>query len=154
MRYIFSILFLATTMSSLFGQTTIDTVKAYAVSYGLERENNKVTYKINDKKVDKTQYEQVSTANGALGNCNPCYVYYYDAEEKLVASGLYYGTCPTTAEEEKAKQEETEIGYESQTLTIKSNACYDGEWRYYDSDGKVYKTEFYSNGTLQEESND
>ena len=56
-----------------------------------------IVYKINEKEVSKADYEKAFTkveeGKKGLEKCNPCWLRYYDENNKMIQEGLSYQDC-------------------------------------------------------------
>lgn len=135
--------------STLFlAQEKTDTISSYICTTRFVRNGSVKTYSVDGKSVSKAEFQRVMKQVEEKKKCNPCYLKQYTTDDKIHSSGMFYYVCPGS----KKEKTEEKTGRESKTLFLKSNSCQEGEWKYYDADGKVERTEFYKAGEKVNES--
>ena len=110
------------------------------------------------KIVSKEEYEKFLHKKDYLNYCKPCYLYYYDENNKLLFEGLNYSDCPIGIHidfypDGKPKLKST---YKTPLYDIKKNglkngdcAVRHGEFIYYNMNGGVDSTVTYIDNVRQ-----
>lgn len=132
----------------------------YKNDFFVKRE--KVTvYKVNEKEVSKAEYEKalakVNEGKKGLERCKPCWLRYYDANNKLIQEGLSYQDCGVGKAKEyfqngKLKSEGSykvnETGNWDNLFDRGYCSIKEGIWIFYKEDGTIAKKEEYRDGVL------
>ena len=122
----------------------------------------KVTlYKINGKEVSEAAYEKafarVDAGKQGIKKCKPCWLRYYDENERLIQEGLCYQDCGVGKVKEyfpdgKLKSEGSykvnNTGSWDNLFDKGYCSVKDGLWISYNEEGTIIKTESYKDGEL------
>jgi len=75
-------------------ETTVKTTKTKDGKIVKSKTKNKKTkYTVDKKKSNKKEYEKSNQESKTIDDCKPCWLRYYDQEDKLLQEGLSYSDC-------------------------------------------------------------
>ncbi len=164
MKISFTILFALLFAGSAYSQK--DSIKSaykhlplkrfYTVGIQKDSVKGKVTYKVNNKEVDKKTYSMYEVAQNNMKTCKPCLLETYNVEGVLLFKAVQYIDCmvgewfeyyPSGKIKVVGHYRENETGTWDQ-LWDGGYCIKHGTWTYYDEKGKVTNVEKYSFGNI------
>jgi antitoxin component YwqK of YwqJK toxin-antitoxin module len=137
----------------------LDTIKTYSVNLTYETGFGYARYYVNGMQVDKMIYDRYQIQADNFLSCKPCYLKSYDINDVLVRASQSYGDCTVGISIEYYPNGGVKIlGHYKQNDSNDWTNIYQrgfcsvrsGKWTYYDSNGKIIKTENYKDGKLSE----
>lgn len=150
------------------GHAQVDTVNYLALNLCKNdffvKRDKVVLYKVNGKEVSKAEYEKIAAKVEAgkkdFDNCKPCWLRYYDENNKLVREGLSYQDCGVGKVKEyfpdgklkcKGSYKVNDTGNWDNLFDKGYCSVKDGIWFFYNEQGEIIKTEKYRDGVLMKD---
>jgi antitoxin component YwqK of YwqJK toxin-antitoxin module len=131
----------------------VDTIKFYT---GITLSSGPDGCFLNGTKIPRFRYEYYKKNFDQINQCTPCWTQNYTLDDILVSEGLFYTDCPVG-----------KITFYHETGSVKLTGNYSlntdgnwtnwynrggcrkqGEWVYFDENGKMIKKEFYKDGII------
>ena len=140
----------------------LDTMETYDVTLSEVTGPNGAHYYVNDEEVHRKTYDRYKALWDNIEKCTPCFLKSYDENHVLMRGSVQYTDCSVGLYIEYYPDGATKlIGHFKQNAThdwhnlAKRHYCTikDGQWTYYDKNGRVIKLESYKEGKLVSEQN-
>ena len=116
-----------------------------------KRKKKKTKYTVDEKKANQKQYVKAQQQTKKIEDCKPCWLRYFNKEDKLLQEGLSYSDCALGKRTEYYPNGKVKVirFYKNNDNNNWSDfpcSVADGIWTYYARDGTIEKTETYADG--------